>query len=391
LSIQLINNIHLLSIHGNSSTLGLVAQQLHETKERSKRALLVSIGSSGGKVVSDEDAGRELRGLVQTLELEIAGHETVNVRERQPKFGMGSGKAGELAEMAVQLEADLLVFDWEPSPSQQRNWEALAGIPVLDRQELIIQIFAKRAATKEADLQVRLAELHYRLPRLTHKYIDLSQQRGGRYGTRGAGETRLETDRRTIEQRIQKLEKEIEEVAKQRKVQRRQRERQGLPVCAIVGYTNAGKSSLLNALTGSTALVEDKLFATLDATTRRFEPAPGMTALLTDTVGFIRRLPHSLIKAFRSTLEEASHASLLIHVLDASDPNIESCYQTTVSVLQELGAGEIPAIIVLNKDDLLTEPAHRESLAARFPQGIAVSAMNGGGLGELKNSIALRL
>ncbi len=216
-----------------------MAKQLHETKEKQKRALLVSLG---------DDSTGELQGLVKTLELEIAGQELVKVRERNPKFGMGSGKAGEIAGKAKELEVDCLVFDWDASPSQQRNWEDLAEIPVIDRQELIINIFAMRAVTREADLQVRLAELHYRLPRLTHKYIDLSRQRGGRYGTRGAGETKLETDRREIQKRIHKLEKEIEDVAKQRQVQRRQRERQGTPVCAIVGYTNAGKSSLFNAL-----------------------------------------------------------------------------------------------------------------------------------------------
>ncbi|MCL2761599.1 MAG: GTPase HflX [Treponema sp.] len=358
---------------------------LHETEERQKRALLVSLSDEKG------DAGHELRGLAETLELGIAGHEIIRVRDKQPKFGMGSGKAAELAEKAAQLEADCIVFDWEISPTQQRNWENLAGISVLDRQELIIQIFAARAATREASLQVQLAELQYRLPRLAHKYIDLSRQRGGRYGTKGAGETRLETDRRQIEQRIHKLEKEIEEVAKQRQVQRRQRERQGLPVCAIVGYTNAGKSCLLNALTGASVLVENKLFATLDATTRRFEPAPGVTALLTDTVGFIRRLPHSLIKAFRSTLEEAAHASLLLHVLDASDPNIDDCYRTTVSVLQELGAGEIPVVTVLNKIDNIEDMAQIEALLARFPESLAVSAKKGKGLDALKCHIAPKL
>jgi GTP-binding protein HflX len=285
-----------------------------------------------------------------------------------------------------------LVFDWNPSPSQQRNWEELAGIPAVDRQELIIRIFASRAATREAELQVKLAELSYFLPRLTHKYIDLSRQRGGRYGTRGAGETRLETDRRIIEQRINKLEKELEEVKKQRRLQRRQRERQGLPVCAIVGYTNAGKSSLLNVLTGADVPVEDKLFATLDATTRRFENGNGNAILLTDTVGFIRQLPHSLVNAFRSTLEEATLSDLLVHVLDASEPDVESFYQTTLSVLEELaqntarGDAAIPAITGLNKIDRLEAP-QLEALQAKFPESIAVSAKEGTGLDELKKRL----
>ena len=373
-------------------------QKLYETEERKKRVMLVSLKNEG-------DAGKELRSLAETLEMEVVSHEIINVRERQPKYGIGSGKAEELAGKAKELNADCIVFDWDLGPSQQRNWENLAGISVLDRQELIIQIFAANAATREADLQVQLAELNYRLPRLSHKYIDLSRQRGGRYGTKGAGETLLETDRRKIEQRIHKLEKEIEEVIKQRQVQRRQRERQGLPVCAIVGYTNAGKSSLLNALTGASVLVEDKLFATLDATTRRFElspyslvdgegfkaPACGKTALLIDTVGFIRRLPHFLIKAFRSTLEEAAHSSLLLHVVDISDPAVEECYQTTVSVLSELGAGEIPVITVLNKADKLEDISLAESFLSQFQESVAISVKTGYGLDELKNRIANKL
>jgi GTP-binding protein HflX len=363
-------------------------QQLHETGERPRRAFLVSVFTGQDAAAEAESLGRELRGLAESLGLEIAAFETVHARDRQPKFGMGTGKAAELAEKAAALEADCLVFDWNPSPSQQRNWEELAGIPVVDRQELIIRIFAERAATREAELQARLAELSYRLPRLAHKYIDLSRQRGGRYGTRGAGETRLETDRRQVERRIHQLEKEIEAVKKQRQVRRRQRERTGLPVCAVVGYTNAGKSSLLNALTGADALVEDKLFATLDATTRRFEPEPGRAALLTDTVGFIRQLPHSLVKAFRSTLEEASLAELLIHVLDASDPDIERFYETTCSVLRELDAAEIPQIIVLNKIDLPQAAAQTAALLDRFPGSLAVSAKNRTGLEALQKRIA---
>jgi len=369
-------------------------QKLYETKAPPQKAFLVSIIS--GKP-NDDAICRELEGLAKTLEIEIAAHEKVRVREKTAKFGMGSGKAEELSNKAKEIEADILVFDWNPSPSQQRNWEELSGLPVVDRQELIIRIFAQRAITREAELQVRLAELTYFLPRLTHKYVDLSRQRGGRYGTKGAGETKLETDRRKIEKQINLLEKEIDKIRKQRKTQRGQRERNNLPVCAIVGYTNAGKSSLLNVLTGADVLAEDKLFCTLDAVTRRFQPTSGVTVLLTDTVGFIRSLPHSLIKAFHSTLEEAALADILIHILDASDPDIESNYETTINVLKELSdakgssasekpSADIPMITVLNKIDRLTN-GEVEELQNRFPGSVAVSIKNGVGLDALKEKI----
>jgi GTP-binding protein HflX len=366
-------------------------QRLYETESGPKRVLLIGIRDGQTQKAEAESLFREINSLAHTLGLEIAGQELVYVRDKQPKFGMGSGKAQELAEKAAGATVDCLVFDWDLSPSQQRNWEELAGIPAVDRQELIIQIFADRAATREAELQVKLAELFHSLPRLSHKYIDLSRQRGGRYGTKGAGETRLETDRRQVERRIHKLEKELEELRKQRQVQRERRRRQGILVCAIVGYTNAGKSSLLNVLTGSEVLVEDKLFATLDPTTRRFEYGPGQAVLLTDTVGFIRRLPHSLIKAFHSTLEEAALSDMIIHVLDASEPDIESFCQTTLSVLGELGAQHIPMITVLNKIDRLTETAQAESLLSCFPGSVAISVKNGTGLAELKQLIASKL
>jgi GTP-binding protein HflX len=363
-------------------------QKLYETEVKPKRVFLVGMRDNRIQKPEAESLMRELNGLALTLGLEIAMQELAHVRDRQPKFGVGSGKAQELAEKASEVNADCLVFDWDMSPSQQRNWEELAGIPAVDRQELIIQIFADRAATKEAELQVKLAGLLYSLPRLSHKYIDLSRQRGGRYGTKGSGETKLETDRRLVENQIRKLEKELEALRKQRQVQRKQRLRQGIPVCAIVGYTNAGKSSLLNALTGADVLVEDKLFATLDPATRRLEFGAGRAALLADTVGFIRRLPHSLVKAFHSTLEEAALSNLIIHVLDASDPDIDSFYQTTISVLGELGAQDIPSITVLNKIDRITES---ESLFSRFPGSIAVSAKYGAGLAELKELIGKKV
>ena len=365
-------------------------QKLYDTEVPAKKGFLVSVWDNQIDKIEAHSLERELLGLASTLGLVITGQELVHVREKQPRFGIGSGKAQELTEKVAALGADCLVFNFELSPSQQRNWEELSNIPAIDRQELIIKIFAERAVTREAELQVKLAQLVYSLPRLSHKYIDLSRQRGGRYGTRGAGETLLETDRRQVEQKIQKLEKELKAVQKQRQIQRKQRERQGLPVCAIVGYTNAGKSSLLNALTGAAVLVEDKLFATLDATTRRFEPEPGKAALLVDTVGFIRRLPHSLIKAFRSTLEEATLADLLIHVLDASEPDIESFYQTTNSVLGELGAQNVPVVIVLNKIDRVDDSV-LENLLSRFPGSIAISAKDGKGLAELKRQIGIAL
>ncbi|MCL2181371.1 MAG: GTPase HflX [Treponema sp.] len=361
--------------------------KLYETQDHPKKAFLVTILEPRGGLTLNEQ-GRELQGLCETLGLEITANEVIRVREKNPRFGMGSGKAEELSQKANELKADLMVFNWNPSPSQQRNWEELCGLPVVDRQEIIIRIFADRASTREAELQVKLAELTYFLPRLTHKYIDLSRQRGGRYGTKGTGETKLETDRRKIEKRIHQLEKEIEKIAKQREMQRRLRERNNIPVCAIVGYTNAGKSSLLNALTGSDVPAQDRLFETLDAVTRRYQPSPGVSVLLTDTVGFIKQLPHSLVKAFRSTLEEAALADIIIHILDASQPDIESNYETTITVLKELGAHEIPSIILLNKIDLLQDNSVLDELKTRFTGSIAVSVKERIGLNEAGERIA---
>ena len=348
-----------------------------------KRAVLVGVRDEKMSKKEADILAKELGSLVGTLGLEIAAREMVHVRARSAQFGMGTGKAEELAEKAASLQADCIIFDRDISPSQQRNWEKLAGIPVIDRQELIIQIFASRARTREAELQINLAELKYALPRLQHKYIDLSRQRGGRYGTKGSGETRFETDRRLVEQRIHRLEEELEVVKRQRQVQRKQRERQGVPVCALVGYTNTGKSSILNALTGAEVLAENKLFATLDPTSRRLELPQGMNILLVDTVGFIRRLPHNLVNAFRSTLEEAIRADILLHVLDASEEDAAGQHETTLAVLQELGAGEIPAITVLNKVDRLPSGEEREALLKIYPESVAVSATDGTGLPEL--------
>ena len=258
---------------------------------------------------------QELKNLVKTLDMEVADLVTLPEKTSSAsiaRFGIGSGKAQEIAQLAEAQEADCIIFDTEITPTRQRNWETLAGIPVFDRQEVILRIFAQRARTKEAVLQVELAQLTYSLPRLAHSYGDMARQRGGSYGAKGAGETKLELDRRSIQNRIVQVKRELEKVVQERQTQRKRREKIPLPTCALVGYTNAGKSSLLNALTGSQVLAQDKLFATLDPTTRRLSIAGGTGLLLTDTVGFISNLPHSLVDAFKSTLEEAVQAQLLL-------------------------------------------------------------------------------
>ena len=285
--------------------------------------------------------------------MECAGMLCLTRLEPTPAYGMGSGKAQEIADKAKELGADCIIFDWEMDPTKQRNWEKLTGIPVFDRNEVIIRIFAQRARTKEAVLQVQLAQLSYSLPRLSHSYGNLSRQRGGSFGNKGQGETQLELDRRQVEDKIVQIRKELEAVEESRATQRRQRERTATPACALVGYTNAGKSSLLNALTGADAFVEDKLFATLDPTTRKLSLSEGCSVLLTDTVGFISKLPHTLIDAFKSTLEEASFADLLLVTVDAGDPDCIKQYAQVLKVLAEIGADKIDRIVLLNKADKL--------------------------------------
>ncbi|MDR3160094.1 MAG: GTPase HflX [Spirochaetaceae bacterium] len=367
-------------------------KELYHTEDAPKRAFLIGIRDRERSPGEEESLAGEFAALAESLGVEIAAQERVIPREDRSKFGVGSGKARELTEQAASLGADCLIFDWEPSPSQQRNWEALGGIPVIDRTELIIRIFASRARTREAELQVELAELSYALPRLSHKYIDLSRQRGGSYGTRGAGETRFETDRRAIRERIRRVRGEIERVRKNREIQRKKREKT-VTSCALVGYTNSGKSSLLNALTGAGVPTEDKLFATLDPVARlvpeqKKDPsgekkAPPGPLVLIDTVGFIRRLPHNLVDAFRSTLEEAVLADLLIHVLDASDPGAEGFFTTTMGVLRDLGADKKPMILALNKADRGIPPEFSGAFLRHYPDAIPVSAKTGQGLPEL--------
>ena len=326
----------------------------------------------------------ELGELARTLEISEAGRLTAMLREPTPKYLIGSGKAAEIVAASQECGADCLLFDCDLSPSQQRNWEKLAEKPVLDRQEVILNIFAKRASTREASLQVELARLEYTLPRLTRAWTHLPRQQGGAAGTRGEGEKQIELDRRMILRRISQLKKEIKEIRQHRETQRKGRERHELPHAAIVGYTNAGKSSLLRSLTGAEILVENKLFATLDPTTRRFTLPNKQEILLTDTVGFIRKLPHSLVDAFMATLEEASLADFLILMLDASSLQVDEHWETTLSVLDELGAAHKPAIVAFNKMDLLkNDPVRIAKLKGIHPNAVFISVQEGAGLDRL--------
>ncbi|MDA1044367.1 MAG: GTPase HflX, partial [Verrucomicrobia bacterium] len=280
--------------------------------------------------------------------------------------------------------ADCIIFDNELSPVQQRNWEKLSKVCVIDRQEVIIDIFARRAQTKEAKLQVELARAEFCLPRLKRAWTHLGRQGGsGGIGDRGEGEMQIEVDRRILRRNVDHLKAELAQVRKHRATQRKHRERVPLPLASIVGYTNAGKSSLLRLLTGADVLVADKLFATLDTTTRRLQLENGQTLLLTDTVGFIRHLPHRLVEAFKSTLEEAVLADFLVHVLDVNHPNVDIFHQTTLDVLRELGADEKRMLTVFNKMDLVQDPARIADLQARYPQAIFVSVKTGAGRDQL--------
>lgn len=350
------------------------------------RAVLVGVDSYGMAEGECEVSLAELRRLVDT-----AGGETVAtlVQSRQApdiRTYIGSGKLIELAELCRNNDADIAVFDCELTPSQIRNIEdALDGARVIDRSMLILDIFALHAATAEGKLQVELAQLKYTAPRLIGKGNQLSRLGGG-IGTRGPGETKLESDRRHIKRRAAALEAELRELETQRKTLRAARDRSGIKKAAIVGYTNAGKSTLLNALTGAGILAEDKLFATLDPTTRKFSLPSGESVLLTDTVGFIRRLPHHLIKAFRSTLDEAVCADILMIIVDASDPEHPAQLEVTENLLAELGAGGKPCLIVYNKCDLppcegLTIPSARSTDEQR--RIVFISALTGRGLDEL--------
>lgn len=363
---------------------------------------LKTVNEEGGKApafligIQDADCSHaaameyldELRELVNTLEIPVAGERIVSVKQVNPKFFVGSGKIQELKAEAQSHGASILIFDCELGPSQQRNIEKECSMKVFDRQEVILDIFAERARTREAVLQVELARNRYYLPRLTGAWSHLSRQRGGALGTRGEGEKQIEYDRRMVKRRISALEEELKLVRKQRSTQRKGRLRNPICNCAIIGYTNAGKSSLLNALTGADVLAENKLFATLDPTTRRLVLPDKQELLLTDTVGFVRKLPHTLVEAFKSTLEEAVIADFLLLVLDISSPHVESHWETTLSVLAELDAADKRMLVVFNKCDLQKDPVVLARIRSIAPDGIFISCFTKEGFVALQNALS---
>ncbi|NCF13347.1 MAG: GTPase HflX [Verrucomicrobiaceae bacterium] len=367
--------------------------EVRDKPEMVERALLIRIYSDKREEEEAISLLEELGELVKTLGIGVVESCLVHTRSLHKKFLCGTGKAQEMVDLAKAHECDCIVFDNMFLPSQQRNWEELADVCVIDREEVILDIFSQRAQTREARLQVDLAKMQYSLPRLTRMWGHLDREgggggdggggKGGGGASRGMGEQQVEVDRRLARTRIDQCKRELAEVRKQRGTRRKEREKQGVPCAAIAGYTNAGKSTLLNRLSGSEVMAKDMLFATLDTTTRAIELPDGQPLLLTDTVGFVRNLPHRLVEAFKATLEESVLADFIIHVLDASSAEVEKYYETTMEVLDELGAGDKPVITVLNKIDVLNDPVKLAGLEVSFPNTISVSAITGKGCDEL--------
>ena len=373
---------------GGSST-ALIERSFRE------RIIIVGITLSGGDSEATEADLDELALLVDTAGADVVGRVVQRRISPDPATFIGKGKAQELKDLAEAVDCDTVVFDDELSPAQQRNLEKLLGRTALDRTAVILDIFAQNASSTEGKAQVELAQLRYLQPRLRGKGLGLSQQAGGmsagggaRVGSRGPGETQLETDRRRITRRIHKLEAELRAVDAHRDTQYKQRTRSRAGQVAIVGYTNAGKSTLLNRLAGSGVLVADRLFATLDATTRRLQLPGGEAVLLTDTVGFVRKLPHQLVESFKSTLRVAAEADLLVHVVDGAGPDPRSHMDAVREVLDEIGAGDVPELLCFNKADLSPDA---ERLADKHPGAVAISARAGTGIDELLTAIGDRL
>ncbi|HEY3735120.1 MAG TPA: GTPase HflX [Streptosporangiaceae bacterium] len=354
---------------------------------RLERVVLIGVWTEG-TLARAENSLRELSQLAETAGSEVLDGVIQRRGRPDPATYVGSGKAAELAEIVTAVGADTVICDGELSPSQLRRLEGVVKVKVIDRTALILDIFAQHARSKEGKAQVELAQLEYLLPRLRGWGESLSRQAGGRVaggggiGTRGPGETKIETDRRRIRARTAKLRRELAGMVTGREVQRGLRRRRQVPSVAIAGYTNAGKSSLLNRLTGSGVLVDDSLFATLDSAVRRARTHSGRPFTLTDTVGFVRHLPHQLVEAFRATLEEIAQADLILHVVDGSDPDPAAQLEAVHEVLREIGAGDVPELVVINKADV-ADPIAVEALRLRVRDSAVVSAATGAGVDDL--------
>jgi GTP-binding protein HflX len=371
---------------------------VHETTSV-ERAFLVGVELRNERSRwSIEDSLDELAALANTADVQVVGRDWQQLSKARPSTLIGSGKLDELIERRDELEYDVIIFDDELSPRQQREIERAFGedaeVKVLDRTALILDIFARHARTREGALQVELAQLDYRLPRLTRAWTHLARQTGGRaggatggVGVRGPGETQLEIDRRAIRSRITFLKAELDQVRAHRHQYRQQRRREGIPVVSLVGYTNAGKSTLLNAVSGAKVMTADMLFATLDPTTRRVTLPSGSVALMTDTVGFIQKLPHQLVAAFRATLEEVLEADLLIHVIDMTHPNASEQVAAVHDTLVEIGAAEKPVVNALNKIDRFAHPDRLTILLDECPDSVPISAREGQGITALLDRV----
>ncbi|HPH97676.1 MAG TPA: GTPase HflX [Anaerolineaceae bacterium] len=381
-----------------------MAKKIAEPTARPRqRAFLVGVEVHGEPhLLSLEDSLEELALLADTGGLDVVGQTYQRISQPNPETLIGSGKVEEVKTLVEEMLAEVVIFDCELSPRHQRELEGIFGekVQVVDRTALILDIFAQHAQTREGALQVELAKYEYQLPRLTRAWTHLARQTGGAagrsgsvggVGLRGPGETQLEVDRRDVRRRIEHLREELEKVRAHRMRYRAQRKRSHIPIVALVGYTNAGKSTLLNHLAKSEVYVANQLFATLDPTTRRVELPGGHWVLMTDTVGFIQKLPHTLVAAFRATLEEITEADLLIHVVDITHPQAFQQAQSVHQTLQEIGAGEIPVLTVLNKIDRLPEPEMAQQVLEGYENALAISARSGAGLEELLNNMTEQL
>ena len=355
-------------------------------KKTHERALLIGLEKQGVSKWDLKDSLDELAELANSAGAEVVDTITQKLQKPTAPYYIGKGKAEEIKHSFQDREVTSVIFDDELSPAQGRNLETLLARKVLDRTQLILDIFAQRARSREGRLQIELAQLQYLLPRLTRMWDHLSRQTGG-IGTRGPGETQLEVDRRRVQERIARLERELEAVRKTRAVQRQGRKRHQWPVAAVVGYTNAGKSTLLNLLTGADVVAENRLFATLDPTTRSFVLPNKQRVLLTDTVGFLRKLPHTLIESFKATLEEVSEADLLIHIVDLSHPRVDDQIEAVEGVIKELNAFGKQTVIVFNKIDNLANRELAETYTKRFPGSVAISARTGEGVNTLVQAL----